>query len=120
MSRRPARVFACTIGAVVAGALALVPLPAAAQAQAGTSPGKTEHSQPASMTDGEVKKVDADAGRLTIRHGDIKHMGMPGMTMVFTARNKGLLANLKPGDKIKFMVVDEGGKMIVTDIRPVR
>jgi len=45
---------------------------------------------------------------------------MPGMTMVFTVRDKGQLTNLKPGDKVKFMVIQEGGKMIVTDIQPVR
>ena len=72
------------------------------------------------MTDGEVKKVDPDNGKITLKHGDIKNLDMPGMTMVFTVRDKGQLANLKPGDKVKFMVVQEGGKMIVTDIQPVR
>jgi len=62
--------------------------------------------------------VDLDNGKVTIKHGDIKHLDMPGMTMVFTAKDKGLLSNLKPGDKVKFMVVNEGGKMVVTDIRP--
>ena len=38
--------------------------------------------------------------------------------MVFTAKDKALLANLKPGNKIRFMVVNEGGKMVVTDIQP--
>ena len=62
--------------------------------------------------------MDLDNGKVTIKHGDIKHLDMPGMTMVFTAKDKGLLSNLKPGDKVKFMVVNEGGKMVVTDIRP--
>lgn len=70
------------------------------------------------MTDGEVKKVDVEMGKVTIKHGHIMHMDMPGMTMVFTAKNKALLANVKPGDKIRFMVVNEGGKMVVTDIQP--
>lgn len=77
-------------------------------------------SQSASMTDGEVRKVDRETGKVTIKHGDIKHLDMPGMTMVFTAKEKGLLANLKPGDKVKFMVVNEGGKMVVTDIQPAQ
>ena len=74
----------------------------------------------AAMTDGDVRKVDQDAGKVTIKHGDIKHMDMPGMTMVFTAKDKSLLANVKPGDKVKFMVVNEGGKMVVTDIQPAQ
>lgn len=76
-------------------------------------------SQSASMTDGEVRKVDRETGKVTIKHGDIKHLDMPGMTMVFTAKDKGLLTNLKPGDKVKFMVVNEGGKMVITDLQPV-
>ena len=72
------------------------------------------------MTDGEVRKIDKDAGKITIKHGDIKHMDMPGMTMVFTAKDKSLLGKVKPGDKVKFMVDNEGGKMVVTDIHPAQ
>ena len=71
------------------------------------------------MTDGEVKKIDADNGKVTLKHGEIKNLDMPGMTMVFTVRDKGQLALLKLGDKVKFVVVQEGGKMVVTDIQPV-
>ncbi len=42
------------------------------------------------------------------------------MTMVFTAKDKAMLASVKAGDKVKFMVVNEGGKMIVTDIQPAK
>jgi Cu(I)/Ag(I) efflux system protein CusF len=73
-----------------------------------------------SLTDGEVKKIDLETGKVTIKHGEIKHMDMPGMTMVFTAKDKSLLTSIKPGEKIKFMVINEGGKMIVTDIQLVQ
>ena len=83
--------------------------------------GKMDMSQAsASMTDGEIKKVDQSTGKVTIKHGEIKHMDMPGMTMVFTAKDKSLLGKVKPGDKVKFMVVNEGGKMVVTDIQPAQ
>ena len=72
------------------------------------------------MADGEIKKIDRDNKKMTIKHGDIKSLDMPGMTMVFTAKDKGLLANVKPGDKIRFMAVNEGGKMVVTDIQPAQ
>jgi len=39
---------------------------------------------------------------------------MPGMTMVFTAKDKALLDPLKVGDKVKFAVVIEDGKMVLT------
>ena len=102
--------------AVSALALGIV-LPVSSMAQTTMDHGKMDMSQPAaSMTEGEVKKVDIEAGKVTIKHGPIKHMDMPGMTMVFTAKDKGLLANVKPGDKVQFMVVNESGKMVVTAI----
>ncbi len=102
-------------------ALALgMALPVGSFAQATMDHGKMGMSQPASMTDGEVKKVDQDAGKVTIKHGEIKHLEMPGMTMVFTAKDKAMLATMKPGDKVKFMVVSEGGKMLLTEIQLAR
>lgn len=94
-------------------------LPLSGFAQTHMDHGKTDMAAP-SMTDGEVKKVDLETGKVTIKHGHIMHMDMPGMTMVFTAKDKALLTNVKPGDKIRFMVVNEGGKMVVTDIQPAR
>jgi len=73
-----------------------------------------------SMTEGEVKKVDLETGKVTIKHGEIKHLDMPGMTMVLTVKDKTLLTNIKPGEKINFMVINEGGKLVVTDIQPIR
>lgn len=74
----------------------------------------------ASLSEGEVRKIDKEAKKITLKHGDIKNLDMPGMTMVFTVRDKSQLAKLKPGDKVQFVVVQEGGKMVVTDIQPVR
>ena len=103
-------------------ALALgIAMPVSSFAQATMDQGKMNMSQASdSMTDGEVKKIDADNGKVTLKHGDIKNLDMPGMTMVFTVRDKGQLAKLKPGDKVQFVVIQEGGKMVVTDIQPVR
>ena len=64
--------------------------------------------------------LDVTNGKVTIKHGDILHMDMPGMTMVFTVKDKSLLSQVKPGDKVKFMVVNEGGKLVVTDIQPAQ
>ena len=89
-------------------------------AQMNMDHGKMGMAAAPGMTDGEVRKIDKDAGKITIKHGEIKHMEMPGMTMVFTAKDKNLLSNVKPGDKVKFMVVNEGGKMVVTDLQPAQ
>lgn len=68
------------------------------------------------MTEGEVRKIDMDAGKLTLKHGHIKNLDMPGMTMVFVVKDKSMIAQLKTGDKIKFKAINEGGKFILTEI----
>ncbi len=73
-----------------------------------------------SLTDGEVRKIDKEAGKLTIRHGEIKHLEMPPMTMVFVAKDKSMLDKVKAGDKVRFTAIHENGQMIVTDIQPVK
>ncbi len=107
---------------LVASVVAVGSLPMSSFAQA-TSEHDHSHASAASaasLTEGEVKKVDQESSKVTLKHGEIKHLDMPGMTMVFTVRDKGLLATVKPGDKIKFMAVSDGGKLIVTDIQPIR
>lgn len=79
-----------------------------------------EMSTNPSLTDGEVRKIDKDAGKLTIKHGEIKHMEMPPMTMVFFAKDKSMLDKVKAGDKVRFMVIHENGQMIVTHIQPIK
>ena len=72
------------------------------------------------MTDGEVRKVDLEGGKLTLKHADIKSLDMPGMTMVFVVKDKAMLDKLKTGDKVKFKAVNEAGKFTVTDLKVVR
>jgi Cu(I)/Ag(I) efflux system protein CusF len=43
------------------------------------------------LTDAEVRKVDTDAGKLTLKHGQIKDLDMPAMTMVFQVKDKTVL-----------------------------
>lgn len=87
-------------------------------AAAPAEPVKMEMANSPSLTDGEVKKIDKEQGKITLKHGAIKHMDMPGMTMVFLAKDKAMLDTVKAGDKVRFMVVDQGGKMTVTEIQP--
>ena len=97
-----------------------VALPMSGFAQTSPVSPKAEASQQDSLTDGEIKKIDLDNGKVTIKHGDIKNLDMAGMTMIFSVKEKSLLTNLKPGDKVKFIVINENGKMVVTDIQPAR
>jgi Cu/Ag efflux protein CusF len=73
----------------------------------------------AEMTEGEVRRVDRGAGKLTLRHGEIRNLDMPPMTMVFGVRDPAALEALKPGDKVRFRAEAEGGSYVVTDIQPL-
>ena len=78
-------------------------------------------AQPADdMADAEVRKVDKDAAKITLKHGEIKSLEMPPMTMVFNVKDKTMLDQLKAGDKVRFRAVNEAGKYTVTDIQVAR
>ncbi len=68
------------------------------------------------MTDGEIRKVDKDTKKITIRHGEIKNLDMPGMTMLFQVKDPVMLDMVKPGDKVKFKAEKLGGGVVVTEI----
>ena len=72
----------------------------------------------ADMTEGEIRKVDLDNKKITIKHGEIKNLDMPGMTMVFQVKDPALLEKAKVGEKIRFKAEKSGGAMVVTDIEP--
>ncbi len=66
--------------------------------------------------DGEIRKVDKASGKLTIKHGELKNLGMGAMTMVFRAKDAAMLDKVKAGDKVRFTVENAGGAMTVTAI----
>ncbi len=83
-------------------------------------PAASTTASAADMTDGEVRKVDLDAGKITLKHGDIKSLDMPAMTMVFVVKDKAMIDKLKTGDKVKFKAINDAGKFTVTDIQPAK
>ncbi|MDW5417265.1 copper-binding protein [Iodobacter sp. CM08] len=72
------------------------------------------------LSDGEIKKIDKSSGKITLKHGELKNLDMPSMTMVFTAKNLTQLEPLQAGDKVKFKAVSENGKLVVTDIQAAK
>jgi len=75
-------------------------------------------AQNADLSEGEIRKVDQEGGKVTLAHGEIKSLDMPPMTMVFTVKNPVLFGDLKKGDKVRFAVVREDGKLVLTEIVP--
>lgn len=107
-----------TIATTAAWVVALAP---AAYSQSTMDGMRTAQAAPAAdMTEGEVRKIDMEAGKLTLKHGEIKNLDMPGMTMVFVVKDKAMLDKLKAGDKVKFKAINDAGKFTVTEIQPVR
>ena len=70
------------------------------------------------LSEGEVKKVDKEAGKLTIKHGPLENLGMPAMTMVFRVGDPAMLDQVAPGDKITFLAEKVGGFLTVTELHP--
>ena len=77
-------------------------------------------AQAAALSEGEVRKVDKDAKKITIKHGPLENLDMPAMTMVFQVKDPGVLDQLKAGDKVRFRAEKIGGAYTVTKIEPVK
>jgi Cu/Ag efflux protein CusF len=73
------------------------------------------------MVAGEVRRVNKEQNKITLRHGEIKALDMAPMTMVFEVRDPKLLEAVKPGDKVRFRAIKEpNGAFVVTAIEPAR
>lgn len=86
--------------------------PAAAASTSGAATPGTD------LAEGVVRRIDASAGKITLRHGEIKHLDMPPMTMVFQVRDRALLNAVTTGAKVRFRVEQIGGAYVVTAIEP--
>ncbi len=109
-------------GAALAGATYASLMPAFAQTapapSAATPSTAAAAAAGSAMTEGEVRKVDKDTKKITLKHGEIKNLGMPPMTMVFQVSDPAMLEKVKTGDKVRFKATGEGGKYTVTQIEP--
>jgi len=74
----------------------------------------------APATDGEVRKIDKEQGKVTLKHGPIANLDMPGMTMVFKIADPTMLDRIKEGDKVRFAADRVNGAITVTAIESVR
>ncbi len=72
------------------------------------------------LTEGEIRKVDKDNKKLTIKHGPLKNLDMPGMTMVFAVKDEALLDKFQVGEKVRFQAEKIDGKIVVTQIEAAR
>lgn len=82
--------------------------------------GGSEAATASDLSEGEIRKVDKDNKKLTIKHGPLKNLDMPGMTMVFGVKDDGMLDNVEPGAKVRFQAEKIDGKIVVTKIKAAR
>ena len=102
----------------------------AAQAKPATPAAQTTQAQATQATQaaqamtemvaGEVRKVDKDTRKITLRHGEIKQLDMPAMTMVFQVKDPAMLEKVKAGDKVMFKAEGKGGALTVTEIETAK
>ena len=85
--------------------------------KAGASAAQSAH---ANLADGEVRKVDTETKKITVRHGPLTNLDMPAMTMVFQVSDPAMLEKVKAGDKVKFLAEKHGGAFTITHIEPVK
>ncbi|MHB1122241.1 MAG: copper-binding protein [Ramlibacter sp.] len=103
--------------AAVTAAAAVSTLPAQAQATSAAAPAvKPAAGTAGELSEGEVRKVDKAGKKITLRHGPLKNLDMPPMTMVFQVSDPALLDKVKAGDKVRFAASNPGGKLTVTQI----
>lgn len=108
-------------------ALAAALIPACAQATAhdhAAHGAQSAETAPAAasqdLSEGEVTRWDARTSKVTLRHGELKNLGMPPMTMVFQLRVAAPEPALKAGDKVRFRAEQDQGAFVVTQLEVLR
>jgi Cu/Ag efflux protein CusF len=71
----------------------------------------------AEYTKGEITKVDEKAKKITIKHGELKNLEMPAMTMVFAVANDAMIGKAKVGQKVEFVAERVKGKITVVEMK---
>lgn len=101
--------------ALLAGAVG-APLVHAGEAQQSVTIAQAD----AALSDGEIRKVDKGAKKITIKHGPLANLDMPPMTMVFQVNDPAMLEQVRAGDKVRFQAEKVGGAFTVTRIEPAK
>ena len=71
---------------------------------------------PSAPVQAEVRKIDAAAGKITLKHGAIPELELPAMTLVYIVQNPAQLANIQPGDTIRFSADKVNGQYTAVSI----
>jgi Cu/Ag efflux protein CusF len=114
------RLFVVTIIASASGFTGIAQSQSSMQGHSHQAMVPAPAAKTAEMSEGEVRKVDLTAKKITLKHGPLKNLDMPPMTMAFEVRDPSMLANWKVGDKVKFVASNPAGKLTLEEIRAVQ
>ena len=101
-----------TLAILMAGAAAL----ASAQDQQHAGHG-THEAAAAELAEGEVRKIDKEAGKITLRHGEIRNLNMAAMTMVLRVQDPAMLDGVQVGDKVRFAAERLNGAITIVQMQ---
>ncbi|REE23854.1 Cu/Ag efflux protein CusF [Paraburkholderia sp. BL27I4N3] len=104
------------LASMAMGCMVMISASAYAAGEASESQMSASADAQTAMSHGEVRKVDAAAGKLTIKHGPLENLGMDAMTMVFKVKDPAILAQVKPGDTIDFIADEVAGVLTVVKL----
>lgn len=106
--------------AIISTAVGIAFVPATANARMQDHAHMHGQADATALSSGEVQKIDKATGKLTIQHGPLANLNMPGMTMVFKAADPAMLDQAKPGDQVRFRAEMVNGVFTVTKLELVR
>lgn len=108
-----------TLAIALAGAASVAAAQNGAHSGHGAHDPHAGHTAPATaeLADGEVKKIDKEAGKITLRHGELKNLNMSAMTMVFRVKDPAMLDQVKAGDKVKFAADRVNGAVTIVQLQ---
>jgi Cu(I)/Ag(I) efflux system periplasmic protein CusF len=109
-----------TVASIFFGA---APLSSVAQVPATSQPAPATTAATATRNDmvmAEVRKVDKDGGKVTLKHGPIKNLDMPAMTMVFRVKDPALFEVLTEGASVNAVFEKSAGNYYVTKVEPIK
>ena len=109
-----------SLACIAAVAALVAPLALAQSSRPDASPGAAPAAKPGALADGEVRRVDKAAKRITIKHGPIPSIDMAPMTMVFQVKDPKMLDQVQAGDRIMFDAAKVGENYVVTKIEPAK
>lgn len=89
-------------------------------AQPAAAPQTTASAPGAALVEGEVRKVDKEAGKLTLRHGPLPNLDMGAMTMIFRVNDPKMLDQVKAGDKVRFTADRVNGQFTVMQMEAAK